>query len=391
MTPARFLSATEVVTVASHPVPHGVVVLSADGTVMDVLKADHPDLGGREVEHHEGLLCPGFVNAHCHIELSHMLGQISSGTGLPRFLREVVRQRAADIEAINAAMAQADRAMYKSGTVAVGDISNQGISAQVKARSPIHYHTYIESFAFTAARVQAAIEGALHVAETFTQRNLPFSIVPHAPYSLHPQLLSSFLKIWGDGQGPLTIHNQECAAEDEMFLTGKGELIATFIGMGVPMEEFVATGLPSLRSFLGQFPTDRNVTLVHNTYMARQELRWAMANHKRLFFCACPRANLYIEGRVPDVMMWLDEGATVCIGTDSLASNQSLSMADEMNTLLREVKGLSLHQAIGMATLNGAKALGLDQRLGSLEKGKRPGVVLITETGTRGELAARRL
>jgi cytosine/adenosine deaminase-related metal-dependent hydrolase len=381
LTPTRFLSATEVVTVASRPVPDGVIVLGADGTVMDVLRHDDPNLGGREVEHHDGLLCPGFVNAHCHLELSHLHKKIGTGTGLPGFLKEVVNLRAADSDSVNDAMLQADRAMYESGTMAVGDISNHGTSAQIKAHSPIHYHTYIEAFAFTAARSQPAIQEVLRVAGSFTQNCLPFSIVPHAPYSLHPQILSSFLKIWGDGESPLTIHNQECAAEDEMFLTGKGALIETFIGMGVPMEEFVATGLPSLRSYLGQFPTRSNVTLVHNTYMAQQELRWAMANHRRLFLCACPRANLYIEGRVPDVMMWIDEGAKVCIGTDSLASNNNLSMVDEINTLMREVRQLRLHQVLAMATMNGAEALGLDQELGSIEKGKRPGVVLIKRTG----------
>ena len=366
--------------ISAPALPNATLVLATDGTVIDLLPASHPNLAGRQTETINGVLCPGFVNAHCHLELSHLSGLIDEDTGLPAFVKSVVGMRQAQHEMIAEAMQIADAQMLATGTVAVGDISNTAASVGIKQKSGIAYHTFVEVFAFSQARANAAFIEAKRVLSSFETNGLACSLVPHAPYSLHPALAKLLSEAWQTSTGPISIHNQETESEDEMFLTGRGQLVETFAGMGIDMGQFPATGLPSLRSYLGLMPTHRPTLLVHNTFTAVQEMRWALANHKNLTFCTCPRANLYIENTLPNYKMWLNEAANVAIGTDSLASNHDLLLINELKVVQNELPNLNLNQLLHFTTMGGAKALGMDSLLGSFERGKKPGVVAIENT-----------
>src|SRR5690606_2894262 len=105
-------------------------------------------VSGKTINKHQGIITPGFVNAHCHLELSHMKGVIPRRTGLVPFLQRVMSLRAADELKIQRAMEAADNQLYDHGIVAVGDHANSGISAAVKAASKIHYHTFVEVLGF---------------------------------------------------------------------------------------------------------------------------------------------------------------------------------------------------------------------------------------------------
>jgi len=360
--------------------PEAVLVTDASGTVVDIIDAA---TAGDEVRTLEGTLCPGFVNAHCHLELSHMAGAIPPGTGLPGFLGRIVEGRAAEEAAIQEAMRAAAARMHEQGISAVGDICNTTASIPLKRGGPMRWVNFIEVLSATDAKAPERLQHfrALRdrfLAEPGLDGHPPIaSLAAHAPYSTSPL---SFRLINEETAGRVTsLHNQETAAEDELYRSGTGEFLPFFQRLGYAGSPMPVTGLSSLQSVLPHYDRGQRLLLVHNTFTSPEDLAFGAAHAAQagldIVYCLCPNANLYIEGRLPPVADLLGSGARVVIGTDSLASNTDLSIAAEMRTLLRHVPGLTLETTLRWATSEGALALGLQDSLGSLRIGTRPGLV----------------
>src|SRR5688572_11999715 len=126
-------------------IPNGILIVDDSGIVQDLYESG---ASLDNVEKFEGVICPGFVNTHCHLELSYLLNKIPTKTGLNNFLSEIEKNKNSSEEKIVDALINADLSMKRNGIVAVGDISNTGISFKTKVESTIKYHTFIEVFAF---------------------------------------------------------------------------------------------------------------------------------------------------------------------------------------------------------------------------------------------------
>lgn len=369
----RYITADLVCPVSSPPLKNGVVVAANDGRIADVLPADSPHLpDATEMERHSGILCPGFVNAHCHLELSHMKGLLPEGTGLDGFIGGVVAQRNADPEAIEAAMNEADAAMWQAGIQAVGDICNNTDSIEAKRGSRIRYHSFIELLGIVPDRAELVFERGKWLRDEFLVAGLPATIVPHAPYSVSEPL---FQLISSERQS-VSMHSQETESENEMFIHGTGVLLEKLRSLGIPMDGFTPPGKTSLQTTLPLLTDCPRIMLVHNSFTTEEEMQCAIGQHRGLFWCTCPSANLYIEKRIPNVGVWMGSGARVCIGTDSLASNHGLSILSEMKLLSERCPSINFDDLVRIATLNGALALGMENETGTLEKSKVPGVLL---------------
>ncbi|MDQ8004286.1 MAG: amidohydrolase family protein [Pedobacter sp.] len=368
----RYLSANWIYPVTSEPIANGVIEVADTGEITAILKQEETIQQNIEgIEQFEGVLVPGFVNTHCHLELSHLFEKIPEQTGLPAFVREIVAQRAAADEVVIAAMDAADKQMLENGIVAVGDISNQLLSKEVKQHSTLHYHTFVEVFGFNWPS-QPIIDEALKIRDSYWP--LKASIVPHAPYSVSNELFQ-YIERNTRPQDILSIHNQETAAESEFFERGTGDFEVMYQRMGVPKSEAHGTGENSLRYHLPKMPSNKSL-LVHNTFTSKADIDFATAQHKDLYWCLCPNANLYIENNLPDVTLFIDPRIKVTLGTDSLASNHQLSILAEMQTL-QQKKRIPFDELLKWATINGAEFLGIDNQYGSFEVGKTPGVNLI--------------
>jgi len=382
----RFLSADIVFPITRKPILNGILAVSANGVVADLLLPEDenaPD--SSRIERFKGVLCPGFVNAHCHLELSHMKGRIPMGTGLPRFLTEVVTKRNSSDNQKMEAMAKADAEMWKNGIQAVGDISNTADSIAVKSESRIIYHTFVEVFSLDPAKSREAFDNGLAVLKQFKERNLTATMAPHAPYSVSSELFGLISNETSAYHGPTTIHNQETESENEMFLSGSGNLMEVFRGFGVNLSPFKPTGTSSVRYSVPLLDSDRNAILVHNTFTDAADRNWAQTALKHLYWCTCPNANQYIENRIPNLTEWNDNGSNICVGTDSLASNHQLSILEELKTIQRQFPQLHVGELLKWGTCTGARALGLDTKTGSFEKGKLPGVLLLKEVDLANE------
>jgi aminodeoxyfutalosine deaminase len=346
-----------------------VLITTDDGTVQDVVPAA---AAGGDVVYMPGWLCPGFVNCHCHLELSHMRGVIPEGTGLVDFLGEVIRRRGQSAEGIKEAIVAAEQEMLNDGIVAVGDICNTADTLEQKLAGRLHYHNFIEAVGFVEQGAAARFEQSKAVYDRFGGRH---SLVPHAPYSVSAGL---FRLIAGLPENRLlTMHNQETEAENVFFLSGNGDFLRLYAMLGVDVSFFHGTGKRSLESCLSYFHEGQTMILVHNVATAAGDLV-GMAGAPELYFCLCPNANLYISGRLPDVELLVARGCRIVVGTDSLASNHRLSVLEELKTLQRAFPRMDTAGLLGWATLNGARALQMEDMLGSFSPGKRPGVVLLT-------------
>src|SRR5690606_33498288 len=147
---------------------------------------------------------------------------------------------------------------------------------------------------------------------------------------------------FNDSGTSISVHNQETAAENEMFLTGGGDFIGLWESFGFDMSGFQARGKNALQHLLGQMRTDQRLLLVHNTMTTDSDIRWAQERHGETYWVSCPNANLYIENRLPRYEFFMKNNARVCLGTDSLSSNWQLSILEEMKTVQRYQSGVKL-------------------------------------------------
>ena len=338
---------------------------------------------GDDVERLSGLLSPGFINCHCHLELSHMKGHIPRHTGLVDFVLKVINERHYEEQEITEAIARAEDEMLQNGIVAVGDICNNALPIPQKTKGRMRYHNFIEASGFPPAVAELRFKRAVDLYNSYSASLPTNSIVPHAPYSVSARMFE-MIDVF-PGNQLLSIHNQEIAAENELFEKGKGDLLRLYETMGIDISFFQPSGKSSLQTFLPYFKKDQSLILVHNVCTTEKDLAFLKpqtTNHKpQTVFCLCPNANLYISNSLPDVNMLMQSAVPVVLGTDSLASNDRLSILEEMKTLQHNFPGISLTELLKWATINGAEALQMDDKLGSFEKGKQPGVVLIENAG----------
>lgn len=336
------------------------VTLDDGGRILDVRTCDDPD---REpfTEFHAGLLTPGFVNAHCHLELSALRGRIPEGCGFAGFARAMGEVRGlAGEEERRAAIAAADAEMTRGGIVAVGDIANGEAAFDVKSAGRIAYRTFAEFFGL---RTMAA-DGLRPLL-----RHPRTSLTPHSVYSVQD---APFRVLCAEGTAPLSIHFMESPAEAELF-AGRGPLHEWYARAGFACD-FLHYGSPAER-LVRSIPAERPLILVHACCVGEEEVRRILAHFTApVYWCLCPRSNRYISRLAPPVALLRSLGARICLGTDSLASNRSLSLLDE----LRALGGVPLRESLRWATLGGAEALGLDDALGTVAPGKRPGLNLLT-------------
>ena len=370
-----YISASYIYPVSAPPLKEGVIGIDANGLIKEILTAAEAESKGiTGVKYYQGVLVPGFINTHCHLELSHLKGKIDRHTGLPGFVEQVIRQRQAEEAEVIDAMGEADRKMYENGIVAVGDISNKLISRSVKEISGIYYHTFIEAMGFNPSKAIDIIAAAIELKNAF--KPLSSSIVPHAPYSVSDELFHQ-IRLEGEKNSDLmSIHNQETPDENAFFEHKTGSFLKLYEFLGLNIDFFEATGKPSLPSYLPRLSTKQKTLLVHNTFTSRSDIDFAVDQHSSLYWCLCPNANLYIENKLPQLDSFLRAKLKITLGTDSLASNDQLSIIEEMKTLQDHFK-IPFEELLTWATWNGAVFLGIEDRFGSLTVGKTPGIVLL--------------
>ena len=353
------------------------MVIDDEGRVQSLNAREEHDPASLEV--HRGVIVPGFINTHCHLELSHMKGRVDTGTGLLPFLQQVVKFRDIPMEEILEAIDQADKEMYEEGIVAVGDISNKTDTAARKIESPIRYYTFVEMFDFlqdTMAGQTFDNYKEVYDAQAAGNGNKK-TAVPHAPYTVSPTLFEKINALNPDTDSTVSIHNQETVHENQFFLAKEGGFVDFYNAFGFSVEQLKPTGQPSIYYAMQHMNPACRTLFVHNTMTTAEDIQAAQAWSDKVYWATCANANLYIENRLPNYKAFVDNGARMTIGTDSLTSNWQLSVLEEMKTIAKYQSYVPFETLLQWATLNGAEALGYEAELGSIEPGKAPGLNLL--------------
>ena len=372
-----FLTASKIHN-GQHWLPQGSVIeVADDGTILSIQNGTHPG-----VVHYDGILAPGFVNVHCHLELSHMKGVVPEHTGLIPFLKTIPRHRNDFTEEEKkTARHNGYNELLQNGIVAIGDIANTTDTLDIRSLEQMHYYTFVESIGFTEANAPRSFGYAQQAYEIFAAQQgnkiqLKQAIIPHAPYSVS----SSLFRLIDEHQknGVISIHNQESKEEDKYYISKEGDVRDLLHTLGIDDSLFTPTGQSSLQSYLEWLSPTHPFIFVHNTYTQREHVQYAHNKLQKAFWCFCPNANLYIENKLPDVDMFISEGARICVGTDSLASNHRLSILSELQSIKKHYPHITWEMLLMWATNNGAHALGLQDIIGTISVGKKPWLLQIT-------------
>ncbi|HLF46502.1 MAG TPA: amidohydrolase family protein, partial [Chitinophagaceae bacterium] len=308
---------------------NNVLITDEKDKILEIVSASD---AGEDIQTRKGILSPGLINCHCHLELSHLKNVIPPHTGLVEFLCSVVTKRDFAPEIIQQEIINAEKEMYNNGIIAVGDIGNTSDTADVKSNSKIHWQNFVEVLSFTDNHAEKNLEHYSLVAKTLELKlqssNIPHrtTLVPHAPYSISPKTFKLINQLTKNQI--ISIHNQEHPAEDELYKTGGGDYLKLFKVFGMNESPFPVTGKCSIRSILPYFNNGQTIFLIHNTFMPEEDVEFAKDYAKEkdlnLIWCLCINANLYIENKVPPIEMLMNHYCPLVLGTDSYSSNWQL-------------------------------------------------------------------
>ena len=371
-----------------EPVVNGFVELEDDGTVIRTGVCADP---AAEPEFYDGAVAPGFVNAHCHIELSSMKGLFRKGTGMAGFIDQInelrdTKSREEKVHDLTVAM----DSLWNQGVVAMADISNGSDSFAVKAAHPMYTRTFLEVFGTEPEDCAAVMDGVRRLKETADCFGIDAAPTPHACYTMSPELVTA-VSVEGLKSGFLSFHSEETEEEEEMLKYGTGKMWENRVkaGMSVPP----VTGKSSLLYFIDRLlaghpaPFDEHILLVHECCLDQEGIDAAKAVMNHPFVAVCPLSNLFIHNALPPIDLMRRNGLKVCVGTDSLSSNDDLNIVDELYCLQRNFPEVPLGELLTWASRNGAEFLARPE-FGALEPGRRPGLVLIGNLDADGRLTA---
>ena len=373
---------------STEPVRNGFVEVEDDGTVIRTGVCADP---ASEPAFYDGAVAPGFVNAHCHVELSYLKGQFRKGTGMAGFIDQINEMR--DNKSLQEKVDDLTREMdslWAQGVVGMADISNCDDSFAVKARHPMYTRTFLEVFGTEPEDCGAVMDGVRKLKAVADGFGIDAAPTPHACYTMSPELVTA-VSAEGLKSGFLSFHSEETEEEEEMLKSGSGKMWENRqkAGMSVPP----VTGKSSLLYFIDRLlkahpaPFDEHILLVHECCMDQEGIDAVNAVMKHPFVAVCPLSNLFIHNTLPPIDLMRRNALKICVGTDSLSSNDDLNIVDELYCLQRNFPEVPLGELLTWASRNGAEFLAKPE-FGTLEPGKRSGLVFIDHLDADGRLTA---
>jgi cytosine/adenosine deaminase-related metal-dependent hydrolase len=382
MSLARIVHADALIPGDATEIRDGAVVVAPSGQVLDIGPAAEvlPRHAGLRVERVPGAVFPGLVNAHTHLELSALRGQIPGGAGFVPWVEHMLAQRAeSDPEGDSEALERAVDDLVAFGTVAVGEVTNTLAAVNVLARRGLVGCVYHEVFGLDLEALERRVADLPRVVAervgSWPSADLAYAPAPHTLYTTHPDVARRLLTEARERGQRVTVHLAEHAAERRFLERGDG-----------PVADWYSSRLkiaPDRIAFPGKSPVAfadeigalaPHVACVHLTDARGEEL--ALVARRAAAVVFCPRSNLFIEGKLPPLLGARAAGILPALGTDSLASNASLDVLSEARALLDRFPTMPAQDLVRMATWEGARVLGR-RDIGRIAPGATPGLVAI--------------
>jgi cytosine/adenosine deaminase-related metal-dependent hydrolase len=369
----EILSADWVLPVEGPPIRDGAVAFE-DGRITALGPAAEIGSGKR---YEEAAIIPGFVNAHSHLEYAVYAG---FGDGLdfgPWILLHIERKARLDLEHAEAIARLGAAQCLASGITTVGDASFSGAAGPACAELGLRAIVYLEVFGRGPEDIAGRFEEHRNRIAGVFDDEVRLGISPHAPYTCSAELYAASLELGL----PVATHLAESRAEQQWLASGTG-----------PWEPFAdmlaePTGETGIRHLARHGVLDARVTAAHCVMVDEEEID-LLARHG-VAVAHCPRSNALLGSGIAPLAHLRAAGLRVGLGTDSPASAPSFDMFDELRAAVmgaraRELRSdaLSPAEALELATLGSARALGLDEEAGSLVPGKYADLAVVSLSGS---------
>ena len=363
------------------PIAHGWIETS-HGVIRDLGAGPPP---APAVDAGDVAILPGLVNAHTHLELSWLAGRVPPSESMPEWVRHVLARRRGgggeQAAIVERAAVDAARVMRATGTVLVGDVANDLRTPAILAEAGLGgvvFHELIGFNTIDAVDVVSRAIARLAVCERELRQIVPtppvrLTLSAHAPYSVAPALFREIAARVTDG--PLTVHLAESADEIEFLRNGGGAFRTLLDDLGVWAPAWEPPGTGPLSYLVSTGYARRGLVAVHGGHLSEEEL--AELRDLGATLVTCPRSNLWVGAGMPRVSHFYNAGVPVAIGTDSAASVDTLNLFDELAELRRIAPDVAAASLLASATLEGARALGFDDRYGTLAPGKAAALVAV--------------
>jgi len=349
------------------PIRNGSLIVDGN-RIVSVGTGEIPQ-GVEQVAHPGCAIIPGFVNAHAHLELT-LFRDVLHDLSFPDWIRRLTRLKydKCTREALSASARLGAIEMLQAGVTTVGEVMDIPTGWEAMLEFGLQGVAYQEVFGPAQSTAAEALRGLKEKVErhrkqeTSTQR---IGLSPHAPFSVSLALYEGVRDLARRDGLRMTAHIAESADETSFVRDGAGPFAEAHRKRGI---EVVARGCSPVAHLdrLGLLGPD--MLLVHAIETDSQDHEWI--RKRGAFVVHCPKSNAYLEHRVAPVAAMRSRGVSVALGTDSLASNDRFDMFAEMRMVV-EQQQLGSEDAFRMATIEGARALGLEKEMGSLEAGKR--------------------
>ncbi len=328
-----------------------------------------PNLETKVVDWGNAIILPGFVNAHTHLELTRSNLQESRPESFTSWLSMLISERQRwTANDLAESVARGARLSKASGTTLVGDVSASGCSSQVLQHEKLRKVVFEEAIALApekASEILAALTDRLNRAEPGAL--LSSSVSPHAPYSVSAELYQAVADLARTRGMRLATHVAETREELEFLRDGGGQFRGFLTTLGALPLAWAPPGRSPIAYLDALGVLNPPAILIHCNYLDADSV--ARIQNRSCGVVYCPRSHAYFQHEPHPVRQLLDSGVNVALGTDSMASNSSLSILDEMRFLYRTRKDLKCDEIFRMATLNGAVALDFGNVLGRLRRG----------------------
>lgn len=380
----RSLRARYVFPVAGEPIPDGVLTIGGERIVAVGSPAGARPFGGTlgmshrwEVEDLGNVaVLPGLVNAHSHLEFSDLSAPLGEpGMGFVDWVRHVMEFRLS--RPGGRAVAQGLRESTRLGTTTLGEIAQPDWPVRQVEDARLDATVFLELIAPTVERVASAAELAeQHIRAASLPAGWHPGLGPHAPYSVHPELLAAAVCLSAAEHVPLAFHLAESPEEMQLLREGRGPLRDRLVDLGAWDPRAVPPGTRPL-DYLRTLAAAHRTLIIHGNYLDHEEIDFLAGRAERMSVVYCPRTHVYFAHAAYPLEQMLAAGVAVALGTDSRASSADLSLLAEMRLVARRYPAVPREVVLQLGTISGARALGRDHEVGSLEPGKYANLAVV--------------
>lgn len=323
-------------------------------------------------------LLPALINAHTHLEFSLLESPLGrAGMRFADWIGEVVAFRRglasegrdlADYS--RQATAAGLRESVEAGVGGIGEIATALWPAEsFESCRDVQGTVFLELLGLAHERIEPLLAAAEQHLSARTSPNCRRGLSPHAPYTVHPDLLRKVCDLSARKKAPLAMHLAESFEELELLRSHSGPLVERLNELGAWHAGSIPRGIRPL-DYLEMLAVAYQVLVVHGNFLVHEEMEFIAERREKMTVVYCPRTQAFFPHGTYPLAELLNCGVRVAVGTDSRASNPDLSVLSELRHIARQHPSIAPEEILKMGTLYGAQALGIEHELGSLASGK---------------------